>query len=958
MRQKETFLGNLAKELLKRYGTSISDVTVIFPNRRAGLFFEKELSDLLEKPIWAPEIMSMEDFVMSKSVLKEGDQIQLIFELYEVFKTLNTVSESFEKFFFWGEVILKDFSEIDHYLVDPSHIFKVVKSQKELDEAFGSMDEEHKEIITAFWQNFLPEANGTKSGFLKIWNILAPLYSAYKKALADKGIAYKGAIYRSVADSIAELPPDDSIKIFAGYNALTKAEERIIKYYLSDSSPNIYWDLDEYYVMEERQEAGNFIRDHLKDEILSKTIPQKLPNHFQGQQKNITTIAAPLEVSQTKSLGLELKKLLSQPDFTSEKTAIILPHEHLLFPVLNSLPEEIKDINITMGYPMKDTPVFRLILNLTSLWIKSRDKDGKDLLFHKSLMDVLLHPYVHPIHQQQVDELVYVYRRYNTVYIPAEDLVSLNEFFAYVFKRPDEKGFLIYLQEILILVLDSPLSKLEKEFIKQGAQHLQELQLVTKESAGAINLESLKILVSKVLSSIKIPFTGEPLKGLQIMGVLETRNLDFDNIFILSTNEDSFPASAKSPSFIPYNIRKAFSVPTFEQNDAIYAYLFYRLLQRATEVTLYYNTIADFGVSGEKSRFIMQLEQESGLNICSKVLETNINTKEIKEIVIQKEDSVLRRLNCYLANDQHEFKDRLAPTALTTYLDCRLRFYFKYIAKIKEPEELKDQLDPASFGIILHDALETIYKHHKERYKRTFVDKSDFEYINACVKGAIAEAFKKHYHLEQKDIKLEGRNVIAYDILSLFIRKVLEIDESYAPFEIKGLESGSRQGYKIDHPITINNKSVLVGIKGIIDRIDRKDNVVRILDYKTGKDDKVIEGIPSLFDRENEKRNKAGFQTFLYGWLYLNKYPAETDQILAGLFNIRDLFTNDFSPSLSLKIDKVKVELMDIKPYMDDFRIGVTDLLEELFDPDVPFDQTNDEKKCVWCPYNKICQKT
>ncbi len=955
----QSFISEIAERVLRENPKNLHRVSVVFPNRRAGVFFRKELSRLIDQPIWMPRVISMEDFVTSFSPLQKIEKIEAIFSLFEVYKQHQKREETFDQFFFWGEMILRDFEEIDQYLVNTDQLFRSIKTQKELDEEFYFLDEEDKKVIQSFWSSFLPKATASQEAFLETWKLLHPIYADFKKHLLAKGVAYGGLIYREVSDHLSQAQPADGASIyFAGFNALTFAEEKIIKHFVHEHGAQMIWDVDAYYYDNPKQEAGYFLREYGSDPILGKTFPDKLPKRFEAA-KQLEATGVSLEVGQTKALAEHLQHLIDQGGFDPEKTVVVLPMEHMLFPALHAIPEGIDKINITMGYPLKETPVYSLLESVLLLQHMRKESIVNGVSFYyKPMLELLEHPLLFALEEDRIKELIKEVKSRNLITVYLEDLELQHEVFQVIFQKPDSA--FDYLLSILKGLYDTWQEKghdLELEFISRFYDHVAHLRDMMGERADQLGYDFLIKLFRRLARTLKIPFTGEPLNGLQIMGILETRNLDFEQVFILSMNEDSWPAAARRGSFIPFNIRKAFSLPVFDHQDAIYSYLFYRLLQRARHVHFFYNTVAAFNVNGELSRLVQQLEVESGYTIKKRILASPIKTTPPQPISIQKTAAVQSKMARYLAGYESQnglHPGSFTPSAMSAYLDCRLRFYFKYVERLYEPDEVQEEMDAMVFGNILHDTMEILYKQFAKQNKRQEIYPHDFTWIRAGIGGAMNQAFKQHYQIKkEKKFKLEGRTLIASEVLRKFILKILDYDEQYAPFRILGLEASTREGYAMDFPILISGKEQQVRIRGIIDRIDQKEGVVRVIDYKTGRDEKDFTTIGSLVDREEKNRRKAAFQVFFYSYLFYQKYQGSYEVIEPGLFNSKDLFSEGFEWRIYDKQHKVQVK--EFRQYLPDFEQALGGLLSEMYDPEEPFDQTTDLKKCGYCPYRDIC---
>jgi len=466
-----------------------------------------------------------------------------------------------------------------------------------------------------------------------------------------------------------------------------------------------------------------------------------------------------------------------------------------------------------------------------------------------------------------------------------------------------------------------------------------------------LDVNSLTRLYSKIGGN-KVPFSGEPLAGIQIMGILETRNLDFEHIFILDMNETIWPRSAANNSFIPYNIRKAFDLPVLDHQDALQAYLFYRLLHRSEKLDIYYNNISEFNHSGELSRYVQQIQMELGIDIRQFAMANSIVPKSIKPITIQKSDEIIEKLSKYYVSN--EKNTRLSPSALNTYLDCKLKFYLKYIEKVKEKEELKESLDSADFGNLLHYTMEYFYQSIIDEKNSKNIEKVDLKFPQKRLKVAIENAFVKAQNRKSEADIYNGQQLIASRVIEKLAAQIIKLDEIYAPFDVFALEVGEEEGYGLDIDIVINGKGQKIGLKGVIDRIDKKGNTVRILDYKSGRDERSFPTIESLFDRENTKRNKAAMQVLLYCLFYNQNTDIENETITPGVFNIKDLFSYDFDVKIKMGRSNVIHDFNQIEEvYLEVLKENLT----ELFNPEIDFDQTEDYKKCDYCPYVEICMR-
>ncbi|MCC5937906.1 MAG: PD-(D/E)XK nuclease family protein, partial [Lunatimonas sp.] len=490
-------------------------------------------------------------------------------------------------------------------------------------------------------------------------------------------------------------------------------------------------------------------------------------------------------------------------------------------------------------------------------------------------------------------------------------------------------------------------------------RQLSRLTEVFQAREGKIpGLELVLRIFRQLFRQIRIPFEGEPLRGLQVMGVLESRNLDFKRVIICHMNEGNFPPSGALSSMIPYNLRSAFGLPVQEQNDAVYSYTFYRLFHRAEEIHLIYTTSGSEGKPGEKSRYLLQLTEElEALPVTKQeeVVFVPVDVRKATEIAIPKNAAIRDLLDRYVFSPKRESPVAFSPSALSSWLDCRLKFYFKYIAEMAEPEEVKEEVDAAVFGNLVHGALENLYLGFIARKKRKTLEKADFPGLKPFVGPAIEQAVRKQYFLDEtQPIKFEGQMAIVRDVLHKYIIQVLKWDELSAPFQIISLEAGRK--YRAQMEIEVDGVTSQVALGGIIDRVDLHEEVIRLMDYKSGKDEKQFPSIASLFDRSDKKRNKAAMQTLFYGFLFRQNFPDNQRPLKPAILNLREIFKEDFNPYLvHVEARGKRQEVQDYEDYREEFEQGLKGVIEEIFDPRIPFDQTDDLQKCAYCPYNKLC---
>jgi RecB family exonuclease len=937
-----TFLKQLVDEILKKHEGQLENLCIVFPTRRAGLFFQKELSLRISTPMWSPSVYSIQDFLMKLSGKHIPDPLTLLFELYETYKQYFT-SDDFTRFYPWGELMLRDFDEIDKYMIDASKVFSTVTDMHQIDIDFA-MPEEDMERIRNFWKNFFDrDPSLIKNEFLNTWKHLHSIYNTFRKRLADRNISYEGMAYRALAGDIKNpdfiLQEESGHIIFAGFYALSPSEQSILKNLIERKKASTYWDVDSYYADDPSQEAGKFIR---KNNIIENNYLWK-QDHFKNINKEIEIAGVPLMVGQAKYAGGILSRMFEEENFQIDKTAVVLPDEKLLFPLLYSLPENLQDINVTMGYPLRQTPLYDLFESLMILQTNSRlEKDGDVSFYFRDILNILNHPYIRLIADKPVRNWLSGLNQ-NFIRLPGSRLTGetgINQLADMFVKLSSVSEAFLWYKKILRMILEAMkeqsfrFHRLESEFVYHFYTQLKRLEDILKGSDIIKDISTFWNIFKEIISSVKIPFTGEPLKGLQVMGFLETRVLDFDNLIILSLNEDVLPSGGNQPSFIPYNLRKAFGLPTFEDQNAVSAFHFYRLLQRAKKIYLIHNTEAKALTTGERSRFILQIEHElkrlypESIKINYKVISTQIHKDNIEELTIKKTPAVLKELSRFITNDTKEAKASLSASGLISYISCPMRFYFRYIAGMAEPEELEDNMEAATFGKVLHKAMQILYSGIN-----TFDEKTI-----SILKKKVNDAIDQAIHEEFISInQLEGKNILLRNVIRELVNRILESERLHVPFNILTLEKDVQSPFRFSE-----NQSVR--LFGIVDRVDQKDGVVRIVDYKTGKvSRKQPAGIADYF---SDPAYKEQFQAMYYA--YLTSMKMEGRQVKSGLLAMREM---------SDGIWFLNKDTVYTREQFNEFELQLSKLLTEIFSAEVPFTQTPDEKRCIYCAYKSLCNR-
>lgn len=942
------FLDKLAGELLNKHGSDISELQIVFPSRRAGLYFKKYLSEKINTPVWAPVTYGISEYIRENSDQLIADDLTLIFELYEVYKEF-AEEVTFDKFYPWGEIILRDFDEIDKNLADANYLFRILREHKKVEEDFeynvADLDEFYR-----FWNSFSErDITGLQDEFIKTWEILGKVYHKFRERLLGLNICYEGMAYRQLYEKVQMKQYGTGYKkiIFAGFNQLNRCEEGIIKGLLANGSAEIYWDADKYYIDDKLQESGKFLRENFVNLGISE--PNWIGNSLAESAINIKMIGSPLEVSQAKVLGSELEKLMQD---TSAKTAIILPDDSLLMPVLRSIPGSISAINITMGYSFKNSLLFSLFELLRDLNLNSRGEGSSKEFYHRDIIGVLLHPYIRETAPEMIRSAINSINRRNVIYasagFPGTFFSDTIDIINSIFVPADSAGESFeYLNRIIVnlykTVSNSTHGNIyEMEFLNRASAEMNRLKDILNKYSAEIESETFWNILIQNSGRMKIPFSGEPLEGIQIMGMLETRSIDFDNVFILSVNEGILPAEMNSSSFIPFALRRAFRLPVSEDTEADYAYYFYRLLQKAKNVTLLYNTETGVISAGEKSRFLMQIENELAVkntNIKTEnlLLQGDIELPERKEITIEKSPKVLS-----LLKDQKQY----SATTLSAYINCPLQFYFKKAAGLKEEEEVEEYFSAAAFGNIFHQLMDILYRDHIGMEVTEEVIDSKLAYLN----GSYDELWQKacdelKEYREFAKIK-QGKNLLYKSVIKKLAGSVLNNDRTEAPFKITELENAAERTVKLN----IDGEVTEITLYGRLDRVEIKDGITRIIDYKTGTVDNAKQS-SKVTDEDHIARVfsdiklKENFQQLFYASLYLN--ANKRSNLIVGIYPLKRITGGVFW------FEEEPISAEKIKLFEDNLKM----LLKKIFDKTTPFTQTTDVEHCKYCPYKSICYR-
>ena len=956
------FLYQVASLFYEKWGAEVSRLAFVFPNRRTGLFFQKYLSEVADIPLFSPTILTINDLFIQLSGKQSADRISMLFTLYDIYIRQSGSTETFDEFLYWGEMLLNDFDDIDKYMANARMLFSNVTDLREIENDFDFLSDEQIAAIRSFWSSFYPRGDTpNQQQFLAVWQVLYDLYEEFRATLAAEGKGYEGMIFREVVESMerGESPdlPYEQI-VFVGLNALSVSEERFLAQLQKRKIADFYWDYVSDKVTDPDNKASYFVSRNRKSFPSSMKLPPE-----EKVKTEIEVIGIPSGIGQAKHVYTLLSDWCKEAEMSSEealRTAVILPDEHLLIPVLNAIPEQIRRINVTMGYPLAGTPVASLIEYILALQKNVRYIDRNPLFYFRDVLPVLNHRYILSTSPEIISSLVKEITENNKIYISHTELEKtplLEILFTPVTGVEAFSDYLIKVLEELNKVMsalsdeeeeDATLrtNDLEQEFIFHYFTTVNRMKEVMKDARIEMKIDTFFRLLKRVTDTITIPFHGEPLSGLQIMGVLETRALDFDRLIILSMNEGIFPQRKAANSFIPYNLRRGFGLPTYEHQDSVWAYHFYRLIERASHVSLLYDTRSNGLQTGEVSRFVHQLHYHYEVPMRDKLVVYNVSSSKTPPLAVPKREDIMRRLDAYRKGGSKA----ISASAINTYLDCPLKFYFSVVEGIREEEEVSETIESDVFGSILHKVMEELYKPFQGKMVTVDLLKA-IRKDTALLTGAIARAFASEFFKTEVVRSLTGQNYLIGEMIRKYVEKILERDGKLTPFVY--IESER----KINGLISLSDHSE-IRLKGFIDRVDEVLDAIRIIDYKSGSGTTTFSSIESLFNKEEKDRAKAVMQVFMYCWMYAHFTENKGKTIQPGIYYVRSLFSDPFDPSVYHRIERGKSEKVeDFSGYAQAFEEGLRGCLDEIFNPEIPFTQTPTGKACSYCPFKGICGK-
>lgn len=981
----KSFLEYVAKDITAKFGSNLSRTALVFPNKRASLFINEHLAREAGRPLWSPAYLTISDLFRRHSPLVVGDQLKLISDLHKCFVRSTGTNETLDHFFGWGQLMLSDFDDIDKNMADADKVFAHVRDIHELDD-ISYLTEEQTEALKQFFSNFNDEHNSElKRRFLNLWSHFAEIYHEYNDYLTAQGLAYEGALYRKVTES-TDIDFNYDRYIFVGFNLLQKVEQRLFDILQKSRQTHFYWDFDYYYMPHGNNpamhnEAGHYIAQYLQHYPNELDVKNKSIYDNFNRDKKIRFIASSTEDMQARYIPQWLKEDNRYAE--GRRTTIVMCNEQLLPTIIHCLPEEVNKVNITTGYPLSQSPLNSLLKVLLELQTTGYSvQSGRYRL--KFVNAVLSHPYMRYL-SPKGSEMFAAINIDTKIYYPQPSQLSVDDGTKELFsplptdvtaaKLPE--AMVKWLMRLIKIIARNTHGNIDDPLFQEALFRTYTLlnRLSSLCESGDLDVDTITMqrLIFQLTDTTSIPFHGEPAEGLQVMGMLETRNLDFDHVLLLSCNEGHMPKGVNNTSFIPYSIRKAYELTTIDHKVSIYAYYFYRLLQRAKDVTIIYNSTADETNTGEMSRFMLQMQVESRHKIGLYGLKAELSAMKRSAKEIEKTTEVMQVLTkrfdlaLYPERDPRtaggkEVSPLLTPSAINKYQRCPLQFFYNYLGGLYENEQDdEDTLDNRIFGNIFHVASQYVYEHimemHGSHITKGYIEQmlKDKVKIEQIVDRAFSEELFKIKDDKGFRPSYNGLQIINRQVIITYLRQLLEIDMHLAPFDIIGLEKA------VTDIISINagGKTFETSIGGRIDRLDCVNDSsgehIRIVDYKTGsRKPGTMKSIDDVFDPANVGGSKHAdnyLQAMLYSTIVSERYNEHNLPVSPALLFIQHAGQEGYNPTLCIN----KEPITDIGDYAGDYKALLTEKIAEIFNPDIPFRPTNDESHCANCPYRELC---
>ncbi len=943
-----------------RRAVALASHLFVFPNRRSALFMEHYLTQSVQTPVFAPRTTTIADIFTQFSDLRVLDRTELLFRLYNLYRRLSKSGETFDNFVFWGDILLSDFNDVDEYMVDARRLFTNIRDLKEIDLRYGTMTDEERAVVERFWKSVAQMSEERKKQvFEETWSILYDLYKTFREELRSEGLAYEGMLEREVIEDYCQaeygiwnsadprqLLHADKI-VFVGLTAITETERALMKWLQKEGLAEFCWDYDDPRLHEGdmKSQGAFFTRRNLTDFPDAIGGDERAGTLVPDAEKEFNVYVVPSGVGQTHVAARQLRDWNLQTPEEAFRTAVVLPAENLMLPMVYALPAEIPSYNITMGYSLKGTAVSAFMDHLANLQQTCRMSAGEPVFFYKSVLPLLTHHFTLSITGDKALDLTQEINRQNRYVVP-RSMLEGDAWLKLVFKSVGNVDEAIdYVLKIFRFLTHCVIEDREevqftvfdREFLKAYVEVVEKLAGLVANVEWTFNVQTFFHMIRQLTRGLSVPFSGEPLSGLQLMGVLETRGLDFDRVIVLSMNEGVFPAKTSVNTFVPMSLRQAFHLPTRQHRDAVFAYHFYRLLSRARQVTLICDSRADGLQSGEESRYLMQLRYLYNIDLAAHThfVHYEPGQVEVKPIQIDKTPEVMELLDRYRAGGSRHF----SATAFKIYRNCTLQFYFSYVKDLREEDEVQEEMDSGVFGDIYHSIMEKLYRPLLGRELQSDV------FRNLAADGTHIYNMVYDEFREQLGVtELTGYHRLVVDTVVTYVRNTLRHDAGLSPLTLAALEHSEEFDYEVSSGLRIR-------LKGIYDRIDVARGSLRIVDYKTSSPKNKLK-LPT---------SDEAFQVMLYGMMMLKHPPRQLQKAridpghckLEGhLYHVRR-FTE---PTVSTSLTGEEGELHDLRDRMPEFEQGFREMVTEIFNPAMPFIQA-DKKNCLYCPFTEICQR-
>jgi hypothetical protein len=950
-----SFLEEVSSYIYRNHKDHLQDCCIVFPNKRAGLFFRKYLAELINGPVVLPEILTTGDIFTRTAEINQADSFTLIADLYQVYTSLQKSPETFDEFFPWGETLLADFDDVDKYLADAGMLFKNITDLKEIDQHFDFPDEEQRAALTMFWGGIVTSRDSKeKEQFLAFWNLLHPIYERFNSFLLNKKYGYEGMICRHGLEKIRDGSAnnlDYTHYFFVGLNALNLCEKRLMEWTKKQGKASFFWDYDILYTQSEHHEAGYFMRENIS--LFPSPSDFRLPRYFGEQVRDIIILPSSTNSGQARIASWYAGQFLRNCD-DPLKSAVVFSDEKFLLPVLHALPASCHEVNITMGYPVEESLAFGFISQVFDLQKNKRIIRNELHFYHKQVLALLHHPFIRKSDPASQTAIIKAINAGNHVMVPAQMLAG-NWWSGLFCERPETgEEYSAYLLQVLGWLFKNRKESLEQEEQGFETEVIHRIFIALRQLSGKILDKAIPLsgdtyvrLVKRMLQTMRVAFSGEPLTGLQLLGLLETRVLDFEQVVLFPANEGALPKGNQAPSFIPNNLRFAYGLPTMQHQDAIFAYYFYRLLHRAKKVVILWNSGEKDLTSGRMSRYIYQLIYEGIAPVQQLQVTTHIQTTGSIPYRIEKNAEVLEVLRNYCSQRY------LSPTALSDYLSCPLKFYLRHLHRIRPSDEITEDADGGITGSLFHQAAYELY----HPYEGQSLTKSQLEHLlenQQAFTSAVSAALRKVVYKslpDGREPEPQGPYIILRDVILKYLRQLVITDLEKTPFTLLFLE----KEFIIQHTFNAGENVFPLRLGGKTDRIDKRGNKIWITDYKTGNGSTSFPAMESLFSNAQADKYKAPFQALYYSMLISDSFPGEG--ISPSLLFMKDLFTEEKKPLISFGVRNNKVFIEDFRLVQDEFEERLTKTIEEIFDPVVPFSQTEDPQRCRLCDFRLICRR-